>query len=83
MEKQDIKNILLANRYLTCCKLRGECSEKTDLARKYLSDKIKRALKSRKEKTPFSTFKAFLQVIFLVLIFFRLNVFYFYVFFNR
>lgn len=64
MEKQDIKNILLANRYLTCCKLHGECSEKTELARKYLSNKIKKALKGRKEKTSFTTFKAFLQVIF-------------------
>lgn len=64
MEKQDIKNILLANRYLTCCKLHGECSEKTELARKYLSNKIKKALRSRKEKKTFSTFRAFFQVIF-------------------
>ena len=65
MERQDIKNILLANQYLTRCKLCGECSDKTELVRNYLSSKIKKALKGKKDKTsPFSTFKNFFQVIF-------------------
>lgn len=57
MDKQVIDSILLANSYLICCKLnRVECS-KSELARKYLVSKVKKALleKSNSKKPYFSS----------------------------
>lgn len=46
--KEDINSILLANWYLTMCKLTcGQSCKKTDLARKYLVSKINKALFER------------------------------------
>lgn len=46
--KEDINSILLANWYLTICKLTGgQSCKKTDLARKYLVAKINKALFER------------------------------------
>lgn len=60
MKKEDINNILLVNDYLVSCKLQKDrCEKKTELARKYLSDRINKALKSRTEKSS-TNFKAFL-----------------------
>lgn len=63
MEKE-IKNILLANQYLTCCKLCGECSEKTELAKKFLNTKIESAIKSRKKKSTFKRLNYLITLIF-------------------
>lgn len=49
MMKTDVDSILLANWYLTMCRLKSgshKCS-KTELARKYLVSKINRALFER------------------------------------
>lgn len=60
MKKEDLNNILLANNYLISCKLQTNCCEKkTNLARKYLSNKINKALNSKTEESP-TNFKAIL-----------------------
>jgi len=56
MNKQVIDSILLANSYLICCKLNKVDCPKSDLARKYLISKIKKALLEKKKsnsKKPF------------------------------
>jgi hypothetical protein len=67
MKKEDINNILLVNGYLVSCELDKNCCEKKiQLTRKYLSERINKALKSRTEKTP-TNFKALLVNTLLVL----------------
>lgn len=44
MSKEEVDSILLANRYLIECKCTKPLCPKTELARKYLTSKIKRAL---------------------------------------
>lgn len=62
MKKEDVNNILLVNDYLVSCKLqKNYCEKKTELARKYLSDRISKALKRRTEKSP-TNFKAFFMM---------------------
>lgn len=67
MDKQDINTILLANTYLVTCKLNKDCcNNRKELARKYLSNTINKALKSRK-KEPTTIFKALLSTIMIIL----------------
>ncbi len=63
MEKE-IKNILLANQYLTRCKLCGECSQKTEIAKKFLNNKIESAIKSRKKKSTLKKLNYLITLIF-------------------
>ena len=44
MEKQDIDSILLANFYFIKCKFENPVCSKTEIARKFLSDKIRNIL---------------------------------------
>ncbi len=44
MSKKEVDSILLANRYFTLCKCSEPKCHKTELARKYLSSKIRRVL---------------------------------------
>lgn len=44
MSKKEVDSILLANRYFTLCKCSEPKCPKTELARKYLSSKIRRVL---------------------------------------
>lgn len=60
MSKDQIDSILIANSYLTKCKCESDCVNKTELARKYLSTKIRKAL--RRENN-YSFFKALLILI--------------------
>jgi len=63
MRKQEIESILLANKYLTLCK---SDDNKCNIARKYLTHKIKKALnKSEPNKMPLLRF-SFLGIIFVV-----------------
>jgi hypothetical protein len=48
--KQDVESILLANWYLTLCKIENKSKEKSEVARKYLLAKINEALFERKNK---------------------------------
>ena len=58
MKKEDIDSILLANWYLTKCKIESPSSDKTELARKYLTQKVNRALFDRiNNQVKFSYFK--------------------------
>ena len=62
--KADIDSILLANWYLTMCKLNGgnhRCS-KTDVARRYLVAKINKALFERTKKSEVQSNKALLDL---------------------
>lgn len=53
MNKEDIESILLANWYFTKCKIENPSCNKTELARKYLVDKVGSTLKERsKSKSP-------------------------------
>lgn len=54
MTKKDIDSILLANWYFTKCKMEDPNCHKTELARKYLIDKIGRVLSDR-IKTSFNS----------------------------
>lgn len=47
MEKQDISSILLANFYFIKCRFENPSCPKTELARKFLIKKIRRALIKR------------------------------------
>lgn len=47
MKKEDIDSILLANWYFTKCRIESPSSDKTELARKYLTQKVNRALFER------------------------------------
>lgn len=61
MSQEEVDSILLANRYLIECKCTKPLCPKTELARKYLTSKIKRALN---KKNKVSIFKAlFLAVL--------------------
>jgi len=54
MDKTEIESILIANWYFTTCKLsvsNPQKCEKTELARKYLLNKIKKALTENRLKT--------------------------------
>jgi|LauGreDrversion4_2_1035121.scaffolds.fasta_scaffold273303_3 intergrase/recombinase len=51
MNKEEIESILLANWYFTTCRLCKPSCEKTELARKYLTDKIRKALTKKSQKT--------------------------------
>lgn len=45
--KQDVNSILIANYYLVKCKLDNNCCDKVEIARKYLTSIIKKALIDR------------------------------------
>ena len=47
MEKQDIESILLANCYLMQCKFLDPVCGKTELARRFLIRKIRKALEKK------------------------------------
>lgn len=47
MKKEDIDSILLANWYFTKCRIESPSSDKTELARKYLTQKVNTALFER------------------------------------
>jgi len=49
MEKQDIDSILLANFYFLKCKFDNPLCQKTNLARKFLLRKIRKALTKKIE----------------------------------
>ena len=49
MEKQDIDSILLANCYFLKCRFDNPLCHKTDLARRFLLRKIRKALTKKKE----------------------------------
>jgi hypothetical protein len=50
MEKQEIDSILLANFYFLKCKFENPLCTKTDLARRFLNGKIRKALNKKVEK---------------------------------
>ncbi len=50
MDKQEIESILLANYYFTTCRLCKPSCEKTELARKYLTNRIRKALTEKSYK---------------------------------
>lgn len=50
MEKQDIDSILLANRYFLKCRFDNPLCPKTDLARRFLLRKIRKALTKKIEE---------------------------------
>ena len=49
IDKTEVDTILVANEYILKCKFDNKCSEKTSLARKYLTSLINRALKQKIE----------------------------------
>ena len=51
MEKQDIDSILLANCYFIKCRFDNPLCAKTDLARRFLLRKIRKALTRKIEKS--------------------------------
>ena len=51
MEKQDIDSILLANCYFLKCKFDNPLCQKTDLARRFLLRKIRKALTKKGDKS--------------------------------
>ena len=51
MNKEDIDSIVLANWYFTKCKIENPSCSKTELARKYLVDKVS-SLLEKKSKSP-------------------------------
>ncbi len=51
MEKQDIDSILLANFYFLKCRFENPLCHKTDLARRFLLRKIRKALIKKIEKS--------------------------------
>lgn len=57
MKKEDIDSILLANWYFTKCRIETPSSDRTELARKYLTQKVNKVLF---ERTKVSSNKAFL-----------------------
>ncbi len=50
MNKEEIDSILLANYYFTTCRLCKPSCEKTELARKYLTNRIRKALTEKSYK---------------------------------
>lgn len=50
MDKEEIDSILLANYYFTTCRLCKPSCEKTELARKYLTNRIRKALTEKSYK---------------------------------
>jgi hypothetical protein len=56
MEKHDIESILIANCYLMQCKFGYKCREKSEVARRFLSRKIRKALEKKlsNDKAQFS-----------------------------
>lgn len=48
--KQDVNSILLANYYFMMCKIDNPDCKETELARKYLTSKIEKALSDRSKK---------------------------------
>jgi hypothetical protein len=61
MIKTDVQSILLANSYYIQCKKRG--CEKSELARKYLTVKIRKALSERKKSNKASILNLILFII--------------------
>jgi len=59
--KQDVDSILLANWYLVKCKMEKPSCPKTELARKYLVAKVKKALFERTKLTEVQSTKAFID----------------------
>jgi hypothetical protein len=57
--KRDIESILLVNSYFTICKIENPSCPKTELTRKYLTTRIKKALNERNEKYSFKAFLMF------------------------
>jgi hypothetical protein len=51
MKKEDIESILLANWYFTKCRIENPSSDRTELARKYLTKKVSKALLERANPT--------------------------------
>lgn len=47
MKKEDIDSILIANWYFTKCRIENPLSDKTELARKYLTQKVQNVLFER------------------------------------
>jgi hypothetical protein len=47
--KKEIDSIIIANWYLTKCKIENPLSLKTELAKKYLNEKIKNLLSDKKQ----------------------------------
>jgi hypothetical protein len=60
--KQDVDSILLANWYLVKCKMEKPSCPKTELARKYLVAKIKKALFERTQLSEVQASKAFIDL---------------------
>lgn len=58
MSKREVDSILLANKYFTICKRCSPDCPKTELARRYLTSKIKSALYPSK----FSILKSFFSI---------------------
>jgi hypothetical protein len=58
MERPDIESILIANCYLMQCKFGETCREKAEVARRFLSRKIRKALEKKPEKFQASLPKA-------------------------
>lgn len=54
MEKQDVNSILLANFYFLKCRFENPLCPKTELARKFLMRKIRKALNKRIESNQVS-----------------------------
>jgi len=52
MEKQDIESILIANCYLTHCKLSDPCKNKIEIAKRFLIKKIRKALENKLRLNP-------------------------------
>jgi hypothetical protein len=68
MSKEEVDSILLVNKYLIECKCSKPQCPKTELARKYLTLKIKRALNRKhsvSSKALLVSLFSFLRVIFL------------------
>jgi hypothetical protein len=57
MLKEHVKSILVANSYFTKCKIENKCCNRTELAKKYLVKKIRKALTEK--KTNYSGVKGF------------------------
>lgn len=60
MSKEEVDSILLVNDYLIECKCHRPTCEKTELTRKYLTSKIKKALKRRNKRSPIKAFFNFI-----------------------
>lgn len=65
MNKPEVDSILLANLYLTKCKLDNYEPKRIDIARKYLTNKInkvliERSLEPQKDKSLFTLFFTYL-----------------------